>query len=374
MQITEALRRTLDRLQTPFERAWEMITFQPLVFAACQTGIDIGLWVGWRSAGGGPKSLVELVEVCEKECDPNLIRRLMRLLVVGNVVEETGLDTFKSTAFSLAMGERSLALTLQSGTHHWLPMALELPSHLTQIGFKESTDAGDTVYINMRSNPERLPFFARCRGKPEYQESFVALMANLTTWKQNWTDYFDTSTLVDETVIANGEKSPIFVDVGGNIGVDVTRFLNKHPDVPAGSLVLQDTEDVIAMAKVDSRVRVMAHNFFTPQPLRGSRIYFMHAVLHDWSDPEALDILGNLAPAFKRGYSKLLIADIVIPPRGASVYQAAIDLLLMELMAAGERTELQWAKLLGAAGFKIVKVWKDTRGMDSVIEAELDHE
>ncbi|KAF8211318.1 S-adenosyl-L-methionine-dependent methyltransferase [Mycena galopus ATCC 62051] len=374
MQITETLRRTLHRLQTPLECIWEMIMFQPLVCAACETGIDLGLWEGWRSAGGGKKSLVELVELCNKNCNPNLLRRLMRLLAARNVVEETGLDVFESTVFSLAMGERNLALALQYGTRRSLPAALGIPSHLVQTGFQEPTDVENTSYINMASNPEKLAFFARCRGRPDYHERFAAMMSSTTLWKQNWTDYFDTSTLVDEAIIENGDKSPILVDVGGNIGVDVTRFLEKHPDVPTGSLVIQDSEDVISIAKVDPKIRRMAHDFFKPQPILGSRIYFMHAVLHDWADAQVLEILGNVAPAFNKGYSKLLIADIVIPPRGASILQAGIDLTMMAMVSGGERAETAWVQLLKTAGFKVVKVWKDTGGIECVIEAELDDE
>ncbi|KAJ6516077.1 putative O-methyltransferase [Mycena sanguinolenta] len=370
-QVIRALRSTLERLQTPFERAWEMIIIQPMVYAACQTGVHLGLWEGWRTAGGGQKSLVELVELCKKGCDQNLLRRLMRILTGANVVEETGPDRYQSTPLSLAMGERSLALSFQFGSQQMLPTMLELPSYLAQNGFQEPTDAENTVYINMGSNPEKLAFFARCRGKPEIQESFVALMANLNTWKRSWTDYFDTSTLVDEAVIKNGAKTPILVDVGGNAGVDIARFLDRHPDVPAGSVILQDVPDVIAIAKVDSRVRPMVYDFFTPQTVLGSRIYFMHAVLHDWADPEAIQILRNLGSAFTKGYSRLLITDVVIPPEGASSFVAGVDLLMMAMLAGGSRTEAAWVKLLNSAGFKLVKVWKDQLGIECVIEAEL---
>jgi hypothetical protein len=78
-QVTEALRRTLARLQTPLERSWEMMLVHPLVYAACQTGIDLGLWEAWRSAGGGQRSLAELIKMCSKDCDPNLLR--IKLLI-----------------------------------------------------------------------------------------------------------------------------------------------------------------------------------------------------------------------------------------------------------------------------------------------------
>lgn len=51
--------------------------------------------------------------------------------------------------------------------------------------------------------------------------------------------------------------------------------------------------------------------------------------------------------------------------------QAAHDICLMGLLAARERTEEDWKRLLDTAGFEIVRLWKDTRGIESVIEAEL---
>jgi len=130
-------------------------------------------------------------------------------------------------------------------------------------------------------------------------------MSNLTLWKQNWTDYFDTSALVDETVIERGKETPILVDVGGSIGVDVIRFLEERSDVQTGSLVLQDTGDVIVMAKVDPRISTMTHDFFKPQPILHSRIYFLHSVLHDWADPQAVQILRG-RNCFTLRVSKLL--------------------------------------------------------------------
>jgi fumagillin biosynthesis methyltransferase len=252
-----------------------------------------------------------------------------------------------------------------------MPVALHMPKHLGQTAYEEPTEAKNAAYIKMPENEEALTFFTRCRWKPEYQESFVGCMSNITAWKQDWTEYFDTNTIFDESVRQNAEKSPILVDVGGNAGVDVMRFLSKHPDVPAGSLVLQDVGDVIAMARVDDKIRPMTHDFFTAQTVVDSRVYFLHSILHDWPDDLALTILRHLVPAFKKGYSKLLIADVVIPAHGASVMQAAHDLCLMSLLSAVERTEAAWRQLLSTAGFRVVRVWNDTRGIESVIEAEL---
>lgn len=74
MQLKDALRRNIHRLQTPFERTWEMTLAQPHLYAAIKTTIDLGIWEAWRSVSGGEKSLDELVNMCKKDCEPNLLR------------------------------------------------------------------------------------------------------------------------------------------------------------------------------------------------------------------------------------------------------------------------------------------------------------
>jgi hypothetical protein len=96
----------------------------------------------------------------------------------------------------------------------------------------------------------------------------------------------------------------------------------------------------------------------------------MHAVLHDWSDETSVKILKQIGAVMKRGYSKVLINDIVIPSTGASCYQAAMDCLVLQA-SANERTEAVWSKVIQDAGLKLVKYYPDGRGYESVIEAKL---
>jgi hypothetical protein len=73
----------------------------------------------------------------------------------------------------------------------------------------------------------------------------------------------------------------------------------------------------------------------------------------------------------KKGYSKLLICDVVLPPTGASVTQAALDVGMMALLSAHERTRAAWESLLATSGFRVVKWCEDPRRYETLIEAEL---
>lgn len=104
----------------------------------------------------------------------------------------------------------------------------------------------------------------------------------------------------------------------------------------------------------------------------GARAYYMHSVLHDWPDDMCGKILANLTPALRRGYSKVLINENVIPDTGAYWETTSLDLIMMAI-GSGERTERHWHALLESAGLRIVKIWtaRAQKGVESLIECEL---
>lgn len=78
------------------------------------------------------------------------------------------------------------------------------------------------------------------------------------------------------------EHDIVLVDVGGGKGHDLSRFATLHmSDIKEPRLVLQDLPDVIEhLTSVDNplppSIKAMAHDFFTPQPVRGARGYYLH--------------------------------------------------------------------------------------------------
>ncbi|CRL22345.1 O-methyltransferase, COMT, eukaryota [Penicillium camemberti] len=322
-----------------------------------------------KTSVGGEKSIDELVAFTTPTVDTNLLRRLFRLLAAFNVVEETGEDKFKPTPFSNAIGDESTKVraSIQAATNQYLAAGHNLSVYLAKISYKEPTDINTNNHSD--SDPDGLNFFGRLQKTPACFEAFTGHMEAWTAWKTPWTKVYDTTKLLEGAKLDDG--SPFVVDVGGNTGIDISHVLAKHPDLPAGSLVLQDLPEVIANAQVDKKITAMVHDFFLPQPVKGSRAYFMHAVLHDWPDDKANQLLVNTKDAMVKGYSKLFIYDIVLPPTGTSISQATMDVEMMSLLSAAERTQGTWTKLLTDAGFKIVNFWPDPQQYEMVIEAEI---
>ncbi|CAG8940048.1 unnamed protein product [Penicillium salamii] len=368
LKIRAAARRLLARVETPYERAWGFCFEQPVVFAALQICIDVGLWRSWTSVGG-EKSIDDLVKLTSPTVDANLLRRLFRLLAAFNVVEETSEDRFKPTPFSLAIGDETTKVraSLQAATNQYIATSKSLPTYLASISYHEPTN----VVTNNHSvaDPDGLNFFGRLQKSPACFEAFTGHMEAWTAWKTPWTKIVDTTQLLAGAKLDDG--SPFVVDVGGNTGIDISHVLAKHPNIPSGSLVLQDLPEIIATAQVDKKITAIAHDFFLPQPIKGSRAYFMHAVLHDWPDDKARELLANTRDAMTKGYSKLFVYDIVLPSTGASIAQTTMDVQMMSLLSASERTQANWNNLLASAGLKIVKFWPDPQQYEMIIEAEI---
>ena len=94
-------------------------------------------------------------------------------------------------------------------------------------------------------------------------------------------------------------------------------------------------------------------------------------MLHDWPDANASEILGNLASATQRGYSRILVHETVISSTKPHPHTTTSDLTMTMAASAMERTEQMWRELAGSAGLKVAKIWTAAGTVESVIELEL---
>lgn len=98
----------------------------------------------------------------------------------------------------------------------------------------------------------------------------------------------------------------------------------------------------------------------------------MHSIMHIWPDSLCKPVLEHVRNAMKPGYSRLLINDHVVPPTNVHWETSALDILMMTLHSAKERTVAEWHYLLeDLAGLKILKIWDGGRGNESLIECEV---
>ncbi|KAK1246574.1 hypothetical protein MKX08_000376 [Trichoderma sp. CBMAI-0020] len=268
LELAMAARKLYHKLETNTEKVMRFTNEEPVVYPAIQVLIDTGIWDAWTASGGGEKHIDELRGIAKEDIDPELLQHLLQLLASGNIIEETGEGLFQPTDFSLSLGDKStfLAPALRLRTDHVMRSSLHFPEFLAKTGYRMPSDDTNCCYID--TYPEKEDFFSRCKENPSYQESFSRFMDVWSHRRKPWPQFYDTQALLDSSDLSNG--SALIVDIGGHHGVDLFHVLDKHPDVPAGSLVLQDLPKVIASAKFTTdKIRAIGHSFFEPQPVKG---------------------------------------------------------------------------------------------------------
>ncbi|UKZ78181.1 hypothetical protein TrVFT333_005916 [Trichoderma virens FT-333] len=208
-------------------------------------------------------------------------------------------------------------------------------------------------------------------------KDFSNHMGAYNSGRPKWVDpnfYPAREQLIDGFMAEVSDQGAVMlVDVGGSLGHDIELFLKQFPNNP-GRLILQDLPDVIKQARsigLSGKIELMEHDFFTEQPIKNARTYYLHSVLHDWPDFKAVEILGRLASAMRPGYSKVLIHENLIPDVDAHWQATALDLIMMGMVSSKERKENEWQHLIETAGLKIVKIWRPLFGAESLIECEL---
>lgn len=245
---------------------------------------------------------------------------------------------------------------------------VKLPEYLLETGFRNPSEASNGPFQHAFDTP--LHHFEWLKQNPRQLNAFNSLMTAQRADKgEDWFNFFPVEERLSHT--SSTDSSALLVDVGGGLGTDLAAFRTQYPHL-WGQLVLQDLPETITAAKgLPEGIEIVAHDFFTPQPIKGARFYYLRTILHDWPDKEARLILENLRPAMAP-HSILLINEYVLPEFGVPLLPAQLDLSMMAIFSSQERTCEQWESLLESAGFKTLKIWTPPHmnvGHASLIEA-----
>ncbi|KAK8004910.1 demethylsterigmatocystin 6-O-methyltransferase [Apiospora arundinis] len=364
-------RTLMQALETPRETMIKHCWAQPAVNAAILCGNECGLWKLMAKNGHRPQKVKELAGALH--VDPVLLSRLLRHLGAMGYLSEVGEDEYKPTSFSL-----SLSLPIMNGGYPSLvtlgtPAFVNLHEYERARGWKNPTDAQDSPLMHAHQTDLNYFGLAAIRG---YLDDFNHHMGGYRQGRLPWMapGFVPVQDVLIEGADRSSPDAVFMVDVGGGLGHDLLEFHRYHPSAP-GRLIVQDLPQVvksIVSSEENKALTPMAHNFFEEQPIKGARAYYMHSVLHDWPDERAEVIVNQIKAAMRPGYSKLLINENVIPRTDAYWETSALDLVMLSLLSAQERTERDWRDLLeGRCGLRIVKIWSGGRGVESLIECEL---
>ncbi|KAM0096265.1 hypothetical protein ACP6JD_000023 [Aspergillus fumigatus] len=302
----------------------------------------------------------------ESNTHPNASVRVMRVLTAIGFAIETANQTYAAndtTHFEILPG------SIAAVKHHFEPdfgMGAKLVEYMRGPGISQFADEpGQQTLFKYAHGFDKI--FGMLEQNPEQKQAFDDYMASRRLINQpQWFEIYPAAEKLRP--VRDSPDSVLLVDVGGGPGQEMSRFRQRHPDVP-GRLILQDLPLTLnRLETIPEGIEPMEHDFFNPQPVKGARAYFFRQVLHNWSDAKSKQILSHIADVMEPGYSTLLIDDYVLPDTGAELRAAEMDILMWLHTAGLERTVSQWRALFDAVGLELVQIWNTDKGDESVLE------
>jgi hypothetical protein len=164
------------------------------------------------------------------------------------------------------------------------------------------------------------------------------------------------------------------VDVGGGRGGLLAAILSANPHLQGVlfdvATVVAGIDDELTAAEVVGRCEVVSGDFFDSVP-DGADAYLLSAIIHDWDDDQAVQILRTCRAAMTDS-ACVLLAEIVLPEGPAPSMGKLADLEMLVMTAGGrQRTEAELRALLGQAGLRLTRTIPSA-GMVSLVEAVPD--
>ena len=180
--------------------------------------------------------------------------------------------------------------------------------------------------------------------QPEAGETFDAAMQSMSSLA---------GPLMAKAIDAPGPVS--ICDVGGGTGRTLAEVLRNRPEARG---VLYDLPQVterggkVLEATAPGRWSAESGDFFLDVPADHDH-YILQAVLHDWNDERAGQILANVRDAMPE-HGRIHVMDQVLDPAMRDSLATAVDVLMLALADGGrERTQQEWESLFGKAGLAI---------------------
>jgi hypothetical protein len=145
----------------------------------------------------------------------------------------------------------------------------------------------------------------------------------------------------------------VIVDVGGGNGGFLAAILAANPGMRGVVFdqphVVTGAAPLLAAAGVADRCEVVGGSFFEAVPAGGDA-YVLKAILHDWSDEDAITILRTCRRAMAAGAALLVVERELGGPNEAPDAKFS-DLNMLVAPGGRERSIAELAALFASAGF-----------------------
>lgn len=295
----------------------------------------------------GPRTVEEIASSTNSKAP--LLRRLLRTLASIGVFTEVRPGTF---------GLTPLASLLRSGAPESMrPQAIMHGEEQYRAwgDFLETVQTGKPAFESQFG----ASYFGYLSKHPESDRIFNEAQAGYT--KQA------VGSVVDAYDFAPFKT---IVDVGAGYGPLLSAILRRHPHV-RGVLfdqphVAEASRERLTAAGIADRCTAVGGDFFAEIP-SGGDVYVLSLLLHDWDDKHSIAILRNCRRAMP-AHGKLLVVELVLPADEKPFFGKWLDLHMLVLLGAGERTAADFDALFQASGFALNRIIPTASGL-SIVEA-----
>ena len=289
-----------------------------LLYVASELGVA-------QALAAGPRTGEEVAEAVG--ADPAALTRVLRGLALEDVVEERD-GRFALTPIGECMVPLAGALRVRGQVYYGAAQ-----------GLLEAVREGGTAFERVHG----APFFAYLDAHPDDEAAFQGSMAGRSEQEAG-----DVVAAYDFGAVRS------LVDVGGGRGVLLAAILDAAPGIDA---TLVDRPGAVEAARrhLGERAACVEGDFFSAVP-GGADAYLLSRVLHDWDDADAHRIL-TVCRAAMHDDARLLVVDAILPERAKDAPHAIrMDLHMLLLLGARERTEAEFRALLAGAGLEVRRV------------------
>ena len=120
-----------------------------------------------------------------------------------------------------------------------------------------------------------MPIWEAFKQDPRLKKAFDEnLVGRSKLHPVRWHDKYPAAAELGRNPAKGTDDEVLVVDIGGSQGYDLMSFRKQNPHLP-GRLIVQDLPETLA--RINSPlpgIEMMAHDFFTPQPIRGKISHF----------------------------------------------------------------------------------------------------
>jgi hypothetical protein len=226
-------------------------------------GVDLKIFQA-LVASDKPVGLHELA--AQAGADELLLIRFLRILSAIHMIEEVGPQTYRANATTRCLTQPAYEGLVRLAFDSVDQIYARLPFLLKDRAYRNPTEMDDCP-LQWTFNTD-VTYFKWIASNPQHARDLRDAMKAMAQSTIYWADYYP----VTERLLDQWKEGTIFlVDVGGGSGTDLKILRERFPRLD-GSLVLQDLPATVNGIDKESvnGITVMAHDFFEPQPTRGT--------------------------------------------------------------------------------------------------------